>query len=235
MTTETTLVRTPAGSRAARPRSQWMAPVGLILLSLIPVIAGAVRLTELTGGTTVTARNERFFLSPVPVIVHIVSVTAYCLLGAFQFTPSLRGRHGWHRMAGGILIPAGLLAALSGLWMSVFYSFPNGDGFALVIIRLIFGSAMLLSIVLGVCAIGRRDFGGHSAWMTRGYAIGIAAGTQAVVLGFWIVIVGPTDTPTRAALMAAAWLINLLVAEYLIHRRTGALRVSRTSGRSGTA
>jgi hypothetical protein len=55
------------------------------------------------------------------------------------------------------------------------------------------------------------------------------------VLGFWIGIVGPTDTPTRAALMAAAWLINLLVAEYLIHRRTGALRVSRTSGRSGTA
>ena len=155
-------------------------PTALILLSLIPVIAGASRMTELTGGAAITPQNARFFASPVPVVIHIVSVTIYSLLGAFQFVPALRGRRGWHRIAGSVLIPAGLLAALSGLWMSAFYPLPDGD--TDVPIRLFFGSAMLVSIVLGIVAIRRRDFVRHGAWMTRGYAIGVAAGTQALVI-----------------------------------------------------
>ena len=202
-----------------RRRPQWPVAAGLILLSLIPVIAGAVRLTELTGGAAITAQNARFFASPVPVVTHILSVTTYSLLGAFQFLPALRGRRGWHRIAGRILAPVGLLAALSGLWMAVFYPLPPGDGPALLVLRLVFGSAMAASIVLGVVAVVRRDFVGHGAWMTRGYAIGVAAGTQALTGLPWILLVGPPDEPTRAVLLGAAWVINLAVAEYVIHRR----------------
>jgi hypothetical protein len=191
----------------------------LILLSLIPVIAGAARLTELTGGAAITAQNARFFASPVPVVTHILSVTTYSLLGAFQFLPALRGRRGWHRIAGRILAPVGLLAALSGLWMAVFYPLPHGDGPALLVLRLVFGSAMAASIVLGVVAVVRRDFVRHGAWMTRGYAIGVAAGTQALTGLPWMLLVGPPDEPTRAVLLGAAWVINLAVAEYVIHRR----------------
>ena len=75
---------------AKRPGAQWPGPTALILLSLIPVIAGAARLTELTGGAPITAQNARFFASPVPVVIHIVSVTVYSLLGAFQFVSALR-------------------------------------------------------------------------------------------------------------------------------------------------
>ncbi|WP_307429841.1 DUF2306 domain-containing protein [Pseudarthrobacter defluvii] len=61
--------------------------------------------------------NARFFDSPVPVLIHIPTVTLYLVLGAFQFVPSLRrgnrGRASWHKLAGRILVPAGLLAALS--------------------------------------------------------------------------------------------------------------------------
>ena len=196
---------------------QWPVPAALILLSLIPVIAGAARLTELTGGAAVTPQNARFFASPVPVVIHIVSVTIYSMLGAFQFVPALRGRRGWHRVAGAILIPAGLLAALSGVWMSAFYPLP--DGTTDVPIRIFFGSAMLVSLILGVVAIRRRDFVRHGAWMTRGYAIGVAAGTQAVVISAWLLLVGTPDVGTKALLMAAAWVINLAVAEYVIRRR----------------
>ena len=209
---------------ARRPRPQWPVPTALIFLSLIPVIAGAARLTELTGGAAVTAQNARFFASPGPVVIHIVSVTIYSLLGAFQFVPALRGRRGWHRIAGSILIPAGLLAALSGLWMSAFYPLP--DGTTDVPIRLVFGSAMLVSIVLGIIAIRRRDFVRHGAWMTRGYAIGVGAGTQALVISGWLLLVGTPGELTKALLMAAAWVINLAVAEYVIRRR--ARRSART-------
>jgi hypothetical protein len=220
-------------SPVRRSRAQWPVPIALIFLGLIPVIAGAARLTELTGGAAITPQNARFFASPVPVVAQIVSVTMYCLLGAFQFVPSLRrGRRGWHRIAGRILVPAGLLAALSGLWMSAFYPLPDGDGDIFFILRLVFGSAMVVSIVLGILAIRRRDFVGHSARMTRGYAIGLGAGTQALVGLSWMLLIGPTDELTRAVLMGAAWVINLAVAEYVIYRRTQlSARAARTSGR----
>ena len=223
----------PSNAQSARrPGPRWLVPASLILLSLIPVIAGASRITELAGGAAITPQNARFFASPVPVVVHIVSVTIYSLLGAFQFVPALRGRRGWHRIAGGILIPAGLLSALSGLWMSAFYPLPDGD--TDVPVRLLFGSAMLASIVLGVTAIRRRDFVRHGAWMTRGYAIGVAAGTQALVILPWILLVGTPGELTRALLMTAAWVINLAVAEHVIHRRARqSARASRTSRPAG--
>lgn len=212
-----TEVISPAATSVRRARPQWPVPAGLILLSLIPVIFGALRLAELSSGAAVTPQNARFFASPLPVVTHIVSVTVYSLLGAFQFVPSLRGRRGWHRIAGRVLIPAGLLAALSGLWMSVFYPLP--DGYTDVPLRLFFGSAMLVSIVLGILAVSRRDFAGHSAWMTRAYAIAVGAGTQALVGIPWLLLIGPTDVPTRAVLLGAGWVINVAVAEYVIRRR----------------
>jgi len=210
--------RTPTRSRS--PRGQWLAPTGLILLSLIPILAGAARLTELTGGAVATEHNARFLDSPVPVVTHIVSVTVFCLLGAFQFVPALRRRAGrWHRFAGRILIPAGLLAALSGIWMVIFYPHPPGDGIALGVIRLVFGSAMAVSLVLGIRAIARRDFAGHGEWMTRAYAIAVAAGTQALLLIPGTILFGAKDELSRAVLMGAAWVLNLAVAEYLIRSR----------------
>ena len=221
--------------------SEWLPPVGLIALSLIPVLAGAVRLNELMGSPEITANNARFVASPIPVTVHIVSVTLYSLLGALQFVPSLRrGRPSWHRIAGRILVPAGVLVAVSGLWMNFFYPRPVGDGESLVVVRLIFGSAMLASIVLAVLAIRRRDFPSHGAWMTRGYAIALGAGTQVFTMLPWVLVFGPIgagDELPRTVLMTAGWVINLAVAEYII-RRGRAHRSNRTSAglrRPGTA
>ncbi|TFD62590.1 DUF2306 domain-containing protein [Cryobacterium suzukii] len=220
MTKSTATVASARGTQTKRPQRQWLAPAGLILLSLIPVLAGAARLTELTGGAVATPQNARFLDSPVPVVTHIVSVTVYSLLGAVQFVPALRRRaSGWHRIIGRILIPAGLLAALSGLWMAAFYPHPPGDGTLLMVLRLVFGSAMVASIALGIREIVRRDFIRHSAWMTRAYAIAVAAGTQALLLIPASVIFDSTNELSRAIFMGAAWVINLLIAEHVIRRR----------------
>src|SRR6187200_2989730 len=129
--------RRPAGSMglmttasARRPRTEWLAPAGLIALSLVPIAAGAFRLRELTAGAQVTAANARFFDSPIPVTVHILGSSVFLVLGALQFVPSLRRRR-WHRIAGRIVAPAGLLSALSAIWMTLFYAMPAINGVAL--------------------------------------------------------------------------------------------------------
>ena len=101
----------------------------------------------------------------------------------------------------------------------MFYTLPESDGPALLVLRLIFGFGMLLSIILALLALRRRDFATHGAWMTRAYAIALGAGTQAVVLLSWTLLVGPTDQTMRAVLMGASWVINLAVAEYFIQQR----------------
>ncbi|MCC8244045.1 DUF2306 domain-containing protein [Saccharothrix luteola] len=197
-------------------RADWLVPTALIALTLIPMAGGAMRLTDLAGGE-VTPENARFFAAPAPVVLHIVGAVLYCLGGAFQFAPGFRRRHrAGHRVLGRVLVPAGLLMALTGLWMTLFYPYPEGDGDLLAAFRLVTGSATVLALVLGVRAILRRDVVRHRAWMIRAYAIAQGAGTQALVTIAWVVLVGPATGLTRTLLLGLGWLINIAVAEWLI-------------------
>jgi len=202
-------------------KNEWIIPILLIVLSLVPVIAGAARLNELASNPEITPDNARFIASPQPVVIHIVSVTLYSLLGALQFAPVFRRRKTkWHRWVGKwVLVPCGLAAALSGLWMSQFYDLPPIDGEFLYIQRLIFGSAMFLSIILGAFAARRKDYKQHGNWMMRGYAIGLGAGTQVFTHLPWLLFFGAPDELTRALLMGAGWVINITVVEWVIYRK----------------
>jgi uncharacterized membrane protein len=202
-------------------RSDWLIPAGLILLSLVPAIAGSLRLSQLAGGAAVTPENARFFAAPLPVVLHIPAAIVYSIIGAFQFSRGFRRRHrGWHRAAGRILVPLGMIVALSGLWMAHFYAWPAGDGRILYIERLVVGFAMAASLVLAVNAIRRRDFIAHGNWMTRAYAIGVGAGTQVLTHLPWLMVMeGRPGEGARALMMGAGWGINILVAEWIIRRR----------------
>ena len=202
------------------PKGLWLIPTGLILLATIPIVSGSLRLTQLSGGPEILPEAARFTGSPLPVILHIVSATIFSIVGAFQFLPGLRrGRRSWHKMAGRVLIPAGLVVALTGIWMATFSALPAGDGPLLHGIRLVFGTYMIVSIALAVRAIVRRRFVAHGAWTTRAYALGVAAGTQALFLIPGSIIFGSAHELSRAIAIGAAWVVNLGVAEYVIRRR----------------
>ena len=61
--------------------------------------------------------------------------------------------------------------------------------------------------------------------MIRGYAIGMGAGTQVLTHLPWFIFVNgtPGEGP-RTVMMGSAWVINVLVAEWVIRR--GERRVS---------
>jgi uncharacterized membrane protein len=192
----------------------------LILLTTIPIVSGSFRLTQLAGGPELIPAASRFTASPVPVVLHIVAGILFSVIGAFQFLPALRrGRRSWHKLAGRVLIPAGFVLALAGLWMATLYPHPVGDGPVLMVERVVFGGYMLVSLVLAVRALMRHDYVAHGTWMTRAYALGVAAGTQALALIPASVMFGSKDEASRALAMGAAWVINLAVAEYVIWRR----------------
>jgi len=204
----------PKGERR-RPKSGWLAITGLLLLSVLPVLGGVLRLTEVSADLESTV----LLASTVAIVTHIVSMTVYCLLGAFQFSPALRTRRGWHRTAGRVLIPAGFLAALSAVWLAVFFGGPP-DELALAMVRLTFAVAMTVFLVRGAIAITRRDFVTHGAWMTRAYALAVSGGTQALVFALWTIPFGEVDAFGEAWLVATGFVINSVVAEVLIRRRS---------------
>jgi hypothetical protein len=198
----------------------WLAPVGLLLLGMLPVIAGAFRLEQLSGISDAMPANPRFSPVPLPVVLHIVSATVLSVLGPLQFAAGFRRRWPtWHRVAGRLLVACGLLVALSGLWMTLFYAPPDGTGALLFVSRIVFGSAMVVSIIIGFVVILRRDVQGHRAWMARGYAIGLGAATQMLVLMVAGIVAGPPNELTHDSLTALSWVINLAVAEWAIRKR----------------
>jgi len=226
MTSRTTLQE----SRDRDRQRSWPVPAGLVALSAVPLTAGALRLVQLAGGPAVFPADDRFTGIPAALVVHILGAAVFALVGAFQFVPRIRRRHRvWHRRAGRVVAVAGLLVAGSALWLTLFYAPQPGTGDLLYLLRLLFGSAMAACLGLGFTAIRRRDIAAHRAWMTRAYAIGLAAGTQAFTEGLGEAVLG-TGVLQADLAKGAGWVINLAVAEWVI-RRPVTRRRGRAAGR----
>ncbi|TCC19694.1 DUF2306 domain-containing protein [Kribbella speibonae] len=194
-------------------------PSALVLLTIIPLVSGALRLVEVAGGPAVMPDNPRIDASPAPVVVHLAGAAVYAVVGAFQFSRRIRRTHiGWHRGAGRALVAAGLLVAGSGLWMTLFYSGAPG-GALLWSVRLLVASAMGVCILLGLAAIRGREIAVHRAWMMRAYALGLGAGTQVFTQGVGQAVFGTGEVSTALS-VSAGWVVNAGIAEWLIRRRS---------------
>lgn len=191
------------------------------MLSLVPLAAGAVRVVGLAGGGDPGADNARFVAMPVPVVLHIAGAALFCLLGAFQFDPAFRRRSPrLHRGAGRVAAVGGLLAALTGLWMTIGYPIPAAlQGDLLYGVRVLVGVSMALALATSVRAVLRGRLVQHRAWMVRAYALGQGAGTQVLLILPVTLMAGAPTFLVRDVLMASAWGLNVLLAEWLIRRR----------------
>jgi uncharacterized membrane protein len=206
-------------SRPAAGR-QALIPVPLVLLSVVPLAAGALRLSQLAGAPEVIPADDRFAGFPVALVAHIVGATVYALLGAFQFVPGIRRRHlSWHRRTGRVLAAVAMLVVGSALWLTLFYPPQPGTGDALFVFRLLVVAATTTSVVLGVTSVRRHHIAAHRAWMIRAYALSLGAGTQVFTEGFGGAVFG-TGVLAGDLAKGAGWAINLAVAEWLIRRLT---------------
>lgn len=216
-----------SGATAPRGRRQALIPVPLLVLSAIPLTAGALRLVQLGGGPETIPTDERFVGVPVALVVHILGAAVYAVLGAFQFVPRFRRRHlSWHRWAGRVLSVVAMLVVGSALWLTLFYPPQPGTGVLLHVFRLVVVAATAASLVLGIVAVRRRDIATHRAWMIRAYALSLGAGTQVFTEGFGGAVFG-TGVLAGDLAKGAAWVVNLAVAEWIVRRSARVARPPR--------
>jgi hypothetical protein len=198
--------------------SRWLVP-GLLLASAVPVLAGAYRLAMVARLFPPSSDASRLLVASPTLAAHIVATSLFLIAGAFQLAPHVRERSPRvHRATGLVTAPAGLIAALSGLWLTATVAPGPYDGPSLYWIRVLVGAVMGLEILVGVAALGQRSFALHGAWMIRAYALGLGAGTQVLTHSALALVGASMTTDRRTVAMAAGWLVNALAAEWIVRR-----------------
>jgi len=105
--------------------------------------------------------------------------------------------------------------------MTHYYSFPDYlQGNLLYAVRVFVAFSMTAFILLGVLAVFKKRISQHQAWMIRAFALGQGAGTQVLITIPWLLIIGEPSGLTRDILMTVAWMINIVVAEWIINKHT---------------
>jgi hypothetical protein len=201
---------------ASSGKAPWVAP-SLLVLSVVPTIAGAHRLAMMAS-IVAPGRDAARFLAAAPMLaVHIVSACTFAIVGAFQLAPSLRAAYPKaHARTGYVAAPMGLVSALSGLGLTLSVAPGPHDGPALFVMRMVVGLVMVGELVLGLLALRRRRYLPHGAWMVRAYALGLGAGTQ-VLTHLPLLVAGSEPTVFgRAVAMGAGWALNAAVAEWVV-------------------
>ena len=149
------------------------------------------------------------------LLMHIGGAIVALVLGAFQFNPRIRNRHlRLHRAMGRTYLIAVLVGGIGGLAHSTvaYGGLPTRVGFALL------AASWLASGALAYRRIRAGDTVHHREWMIRCYALTMAG----VTLRLWQPLLGGGfGVPFAESYVTVAWLAwvpNLMVAEWWIHR-----------------
>lgn len=148
---------------------------------------------------------------------HLLTGALLVVLGFLQFHPWIRTRHpAVHRWVGRAFVAIGAVAAVTGIWMN--WVFPYGS-VAKYVGGYFFGVVVIVSVSLGVREIRRGNIFAHRAWMSRAFAIVVAAGLQRAFISIWERYFDgqTTDTVVGICLWLGAF-VALAVNEILLVR-----------------
>lgn len=199
-------------------RSEKFGLILLLIYSFVPTFAGLFRIVQLALGLDVIP-NPRASEMPWPIVIHILSSFVFCIFGAIQFLPSVRrNQRQLHRALGKWVAASGVTSALTGLYMTAVFIFPESlQGEPLYFTRLIVGLAMIALLARGVLRARAANFADHRVDMLRAYALGQGASTQVFTGLAWLVVTDEESQGlTRDILMISAWVLNLAVVQILI-------------------
>lgn len=230
MATDLTTGRTPDTARPRHPvrwwRRPWIAPLAVItaifLATTLPRYVGLDPSQALLPAGEVGDRGPVFYPA---LVTHILTGSVLLAAGVLQLWPWLRANHPRiHRWSGRVYVAAALPTGIAAL---VTAQFPS-EGPSQRIANSLLAVLLLTFTLLGYRAVRQRRFADHRAWMVRSAALAFSI----VANRFWGVVLVIAFVPSfdgdlassPEALSAAAasawvsWVVNLLIAEWWLHR-----------------
>ena len=198
----------------------WLVPALLLLHGSMNILFGALQLDTIGQGPPAVPdefTSLHYFETPLPIVLHIVAGILFNLLAPFQFAPTLRRRWPlWHRLSGRVLVIAGFLVGLTGLWMNHYYPLFGG---ALKYTGVLAHSLVLIgTLVIAMRSIFARDIPKHRAWMMRAVAAGLGPATQRIFILPIFFIYGSVNEATVGLVVWWGILLNLAVVEWALWR-----------------
>jgi len=156
-----------------------------------------------------------FAESTLSAYAHLIGGAIALAVGPFQLSARLRNRNlSLHRLFGKVYVIAIMIGGLAGLSLAV--SATGGlaakTGFGMMAV------VWLATTAMAFVSIRRRRIAEHQAWMTRSYAVTLAA----VTLRFYLPISIASGYEFAAVYPAIAWLCwvpNLIIVEWFVLRR----------------
>jgi uncharacterized membrane protein len=157
-----------------------------------------------------------------PVLVtHIFLGSIMLGCATLQVWPWLRRRHlRIHRWSGRVYVICAIPVGLAGLYIA---QFPTG-GAVQRVANTMLALLFLVCTINGYRAIRRRRITQHREWMIRSFALAFSIVANRVWLVVCMVILAPTASGPGliAAIGISTWMsweVNLLIAEWWLHRR----------------
>ncbi|WP_369370442.1 DUF2306 domain-containing protein [Promicromonospora sp. Populi] len=246
-TDTTTTTETPARSpkKVRWWRRPWIAPLAIItaifLATALPHYVGLDPSQAQIPAGDISGRPPAYYPA---LVTHIFTGSVMLCAAVLQLWPWLRANHlRVHRWSGRVFVAAAIPTGLAAL---VTAQFPS-EGPSQRIANSLLAVLLVVFTVLGYRAVRQRRFVDHRQWMLRSVALAFSI----VANRFWGVLLVLTFVPSfdgdmassPDAMSAAAasawvsWVVNLLIAEWWIHKyprpRDGAARTRKV--RAATA
>ena len=163
----------------------------------------------------------------VLLVIHVPVAATAMLLGALQFVPRIRANRRRHRIIGRTFLGLGTVAfVLTGIPLALTTPDGNLTRFGVLVPAVLWPCFA----VLAYRAIRAGDVTRHREWMTRVYALTFFAITARMVTPLLLLAQVPVmqsryDGDVQNAVTASipygqwlGWIVNLLIAQYVIHR-----------------
>jgi uncharacterized membrane protein len=155
--------------------------IGIVLTSYVLRIATDAPF--LVTGTDPEPEDfeARYVAHPWLAYLHMTPGVLYLLGAPLQLSERFRTKHyTLHRRLGRVLVAAAMISVILAIVFGL--RFPWG-GTPEAIATAVFGSWLLICLLLAVRAIRRDDVINHRRWMIRAFATGVAVGTIRIWLG----------------------------------------------------
>ena len=190
----------------------WLMLVSSVAIAAYAVIGYAV----LTPGQTVhPAMQAAYAAYPWRILIHVAASLVALATGPWQFIPALRRRQALHRGLGGVYFGAVFVGGLAGF----FTAFIAQGGFVSQLGFVVLSLLWVGAAIRALRAVKLGDYVAHEAWAIRCFALTFSAVTIRLQLGMGFAS-GQRFEDFYWMLSWTSWIPNLLVAEWIIRRRS---------------